>query len=105
MNSFLSVPIVGVVHFNAMVCDWICFLDSIVLGSIADNTNVFCASGNTISNDINHDSIARRMPNDHNSYTPSGFPYSHCLQCLQLPQLYQPPLPSLIVIEEQEQER
>ena len=69
VNSFLSVPIVGVVHFNAMVCDWICFLDSIVLGSIADSTDVFGASGNATSNDINHDSMARRMPNDYNSYT------------------------------------
>jgi hypothetical protein len=37
---------------------FVCFLKSIVLGSIADNTNVFVAGGNAISSDINHDDIA-----------------------------------------------
>ena len=77
-DSFLIVIVI--VFVCLFVCLFVCFLNSIVLGSIADNTNVFCASGNTISNDINHDSIARRMPNDHNSYTPSGFPYSYYCQ-------------------------
>ena len=75
-DSFLICHCVCICLFVCLFC----FLNSIVLGSIADNTKGFCASGNTISNDINHDSIARRMPNDHNSYTPSGFPYSYYCQ-------------------------
>ena len=77
------------------VCLCVCFLDSIVPGSIADNTNVFCASGNTISNDtimiVLHAEC--RMIITHILRQDS---HTHILvNILHLPQQYQPPLPPL----------